>query len=269
MGSLIQQRGFQIEKHLWTTYLNITNPELIKSLHKDYINAGCDIITTNTFRTNPCSLTHGELELTNERVVELSIQIAKDAKGESQILIAGSNAPAEDCYQSERTISVHELKENHHRHIDYLFKHGTDLILNETQSHWDEIEIICKYCMQNNVPFMISLFITEELKILSGENIDDVVEMIKSFNPLLISFNCITNSVFSKLASMMKFDFDWGFYLNCGSGEYTEQNIRCGLDPVEYSEIVRSMLIHNPKLIGACCGSNPKHIETIKHLFNE
>ena len=56
IGSYLQQKGFETDDIIWTTKINQSNPEAVIKMHKDYIGAGADIITTNTFRTNPLSL---------------------------------------------------------------------------------------------------------------------------------------------------------------------------------------------------------------------
>ncbi len=269
IGSLIQQKGFKSDKFLWTSYINFKYPNVIKEIHKEYINAGCDIITTNTFRTNPYSLQSANLDYDQEKVIELSLKIAQDAVKGLNVLIAGSNAPAEDCYKKERTVTSSILEDNHKIHIDLLMKYGADFVLNETQSHFDEIEIICRHCYQNNIPYIISLLLTNELKIFSGETLDEVLEMIKHYSPDLISFNCIYQDTFKKLLNTELLNFNWGFYLNCGSGSYSDENISCGFSPTDYIEIVKTSLPFNPKLIGACCGSNPSHIKSIREYFDE
>ncbi|MBK7106752.1 MAG: homocysteine S-methyltransferase family protein [Ignavibacteriae bacterium] len=269
MGSLLQQRGFKSDKYLWMSYLNFKYPNIIKDIHKEYINAGCDIITTNTFRTNPSVFKKTITDFDQNKIVELSLNIAKDAVGDSNILIAGSNPPAEDSYQNERNITYKDLIDNHHQHIDLLYKYGADFILNETQSHFDEIEIVCKYCFENKVPYIISLLITDELKILSGENLSDVLDMINFYSPILICFNCIFSETFFKLLKSSFVIDNWGFYLNCGSSDYNDGNINCGISPIQYLEIVKSSLPFNPKLIGTCCGSNPHHTKIIRDFLDE
>ncbi|MCB9219376.1 MAG: homocysteine S-methyltransferase family protein [Ignavibacteriales bacterium] len=269
IGSLLQQKGFKSDPVLWTSYVNFKYPQAIVKIHTEYINAGCDIITTNTFRTNPNSITKANAYLDQEKAVKISVDLALQAAQNSNIFVAGSNAPAEDCYQIERTVTQNELEYNHKTHIDLLYNNGVDFILNETQSHFDEIKIICEHCFNNKIPYIISLFITDDLKILSGENITDILDFIKNFNPIIISFNCISQKTFLKLIDSIDLNFNWGFYLNVGHGNYTDSNIQCGIDEINYSEIVKSSLDLNPKLIGACCGSNSKHISAIKKLFNE
>lgn len=267
IGSLLQQRGYNIDTDLWTSLININNPNVIIDIHKEYINSGCDIITTNTFRTNPNAINKNNSKIDANNIVKLSVELSKYVAKEYDVLLAGSNAPAEDCYKKERELSKDQLIYNHHKHIELLFSNDVDFILCETQSHLDEIDIICKYCSANSIPFVISLLVTMDLKILSGEYLVDVIKIINEYSPLLISINCINNNVFRNLLKKNELDFNWGFYLNCCKGTYTDHNIICELDENRYAEIVKSSLAFKPKLIGACCGSTPMHIKKIRELI--
>lgn len=198
MGSLLQQNGIRIDEHLWASKANTENPETVIKFHKEYINAGADIITTNTFRTNPSAYKQTYLNISNETFVKESVILAFEARGDKQIIIAGSNAPAEDCYQVERTISQNELEHNHKTHILMLWDSGVDIIWNETLSHMDEIKLICEYCSENEIPFVINFFFTEDLKLLSGETLLQAVDFVLRFYPAAIGYNCISPKVFEK-----------------------------------------------------------------------
>ena len=124
------------------------------------------------------------------------LKLAKYAVNDYPVFIAGSNAPAEDCYQKNRTLSIKKLEYNHHQHIDLLMDNGVDFILNETHSHFDEIKIICEYCSKNDLPFVLSLFSINGNSLLDGFKLIDAINFIISFKPLAISFNCINSDVF-------------------------------------------------------------------------
>ena len=267
MGSFLQQKGIKSEGELWTSLANIKNPDVVYNIHKSYIKAGADIITTNTFRTNPVAVS-SQSKIKFEQFVKASVQIARDAAKGHNVMIAGSNAPAEDCYQIERKISKKGLETNHKRHIDELMKNGCDFILNETQSHFDEIKIICDFCYSKNVPFVISLLVNNKLNLLSGENVLEVIKYILERHPLCISFNCISPNIFEKLFTILKLNFNWGMYLNLGSGSYNSKKIVTHFSPIEYSQIVSKYLIKQPSFVGGCCGSNPNHIKKLRQVLD-
>ncbi|NOG96536.1 MAG: homocysteine S-methyltransferase family protein [Ignavibacteriae bacterium] len=269
IGSSLQTLSVQKNDMLWSSRLNLSNPTEVSKLHKSYIQAGADIITTNTFRTNPVAYNSAQLKITNEDFVKTAVEIAIDARGDENIIVAGSNAPAEDCYQQERTISKSELIDNHFEHIEYLWKQGCDIIWNETFSHLDEIEIVSNFCSSNNFPFTINIFLDKELKLLSGENLADVMDLIKSHKPAAIGFNCIHSSLLKNIIDKHKINYRWGFYLNCGSGNFTDTDISCSVTPAEYWSNAEKYLKYSPLYIGSCCGSNPAHTNFIKEKLNE
>ena len=268
IGSYIQQKGINIDDILWTTKVNHENPELIVQVHREYIDAGADIITTNTFRTNPASLNKTGLALSLPKYVRQAVSLATQAAEGMNVLIAGSNAPAEDCYQKFRTLTNIELEKNHKYHIDLLIDNDVDFILNETQSHLDEIKVICQHCDKNSIPYVLSLYLDENLYLLSGENIEHVFIVLNYHNPMAIGINCINNTVFQKLIRSTKLPSPWGFYLNCGSGSPQDKVINCGVNPDEYLHIVKTSMEYHPSFVGSCCGSNPEHTRSLRKFFN-
>ena len=271
IGSLLQQRGVQIHEHLWSSYANITSPESVLEIHKEYIQAGADIVTANTFRTNPIAYERSRLKISNKEFVKSAVSLAIEAieESEREIILAGSNPPAEDSYQAFRKFSKSEIEINHKRHIDYLWEGGVDFVLNETQSHFDEIQIICEHSFNNNIPFMISLFVTEDGEIFSGEKFTEIVKYIEQFNPIAVGINCVTTNTFENVVKNNIPNINWGFYLNCGSGDYNDDEIFEGVSPPEYVKIVRKHLLQNLFFVGSCCGSSPAHTKVIKDLIVE
>lgn len=269
MGSALQNKVKDYNL-LWSSWLNIENPEAVYSLHKEYIKSGADIITTNTFRTNPHFYHKYELKYSLREFITSGVNIARIARDDKKVLIAGSNPPAEDCYQVERTISAKEVNSNHRDHIDLLIETGADFILNETQSHFDEIKIICKHCYENKIPYVISILVNADLNILSGEGITDVIKYILQFNPLVISFNCFTPHVYEKLFKVIPSDFLTGFYFNCcNGGSHANHEAVSHFDPDDYINTVSKYITQNSVFIGSCCGSNPKHTKKISAYFDE
>jgi len=265
MGSQLQLAGVPSHKKAWMTLANTDYPDKVLKIHQDYIEAGADIITTNTFRTNPSALS----EFSENKQIELlraALELAHEAKDGDLVYIAASNAPAEDCYQKERRISRKELKYNHHKHISLLIDNGPDFILNETQSHFDEIKIICEYCSKNNIPYVVSIYLDDNLRLLSGEHTSEVIQYILDHEPLAIGLNCISPAKFN--AADKDFNYNWGYYLNCGSGNPEDNIITCGFSPKDYLSVVKDTIKYSPSFIGACCGSGPEHIIKIKEYLN-
>ncbi len=267
-GSLIEQLGGKIDKYLWSSLSNLTNPKIVSEVHQNYIKSGAQIITTNTFRTNPAAFIMANLDYDYEKFVKVSVNLAKDSVLEKNIYIAGSNSPAEDCYKIKRDLNKNKLEYNHKKHIELLWHNGVDFILNETQSHLDEIEIICNFCHSSKIPYVISLFLDEKLNLLSGESITDIIDYVKSYKPIAISFNCIGSDLYKKIRPDTYDDYLFGFYFNCGEKNKLN-NIKCAVTEQEYKKIVKEFIKNNTLFLGACCGSNYNHIIKLRELIDE
>jgi homocysteine S-methyltransferase len=267
IGSYLQEKGFESSNTLWTTKINQSDPEAVIQIHKEYIEAGADIITTNTFRTNPAVLYKSGIRDLNLYVSE-AVMLAKESSLNQNLLIAGSNAPAEDCYQRQRTLSYSELELNHKKHIDLLIDSGVDFVLNETQSHLDEIKIICEHYDENEIPYAISLFVNQSLELLSGENLRTALSLLNDHNVLAVGINCISPELFFRILGSIQLPKQWGFYLNCGIGQPTDKIIYCGVEPDDYLETVKKAISFKPSFIGSCCGSTPAHTKKIREFLD-
>ncbi len=268
MGTLLIERGVKPYRNLWTSIALISNWELVKNIHREYLEAGAEIITTNTFNTNPYSVESSRFEKPSAELVALAYKAAYEAREDAEVLIAGCNAPAEDCYQAERTISASKLEYNHKKHIELLWESGVDIIWNETQSHADEINIIAEFCETNNLPYAVNMFFLDNLTLLSGENIIEFTKNLKEkFPNIILGFNCISPRAIYNLREKFSPDFNWGFYLNCGKSDIHEGKITERISPDEYIEHVKKTANEFNLYIGSCCGSTPAHTEKIKEYL--
>lgn len=267
IGSRLQKMGVDTSSPLWSSLANLTAPDLVAQLHKDYLEAGADIITTNTFRTNPSAIKRFQY---SSRVIltRAGVKLALDAAVGRSVFVAGSNAPAEDCYQRLRVLSCKELESNHHQHIDLLIDSGVNFVLNETQSHFDEIKIICRHCAQNDIPFIVSLYSTDSRTILSGETLSDVVKYINSFVPLAIGINCINMKSYNLVKASLPLYFPSGFYLNLGLGKISDSQIIHSVSPKKYSDFVKQNICKGTAFVGSCCGSSPAHTKMLKEVID-
>ena len=96
-----------------------------------------------------------------------------------------------------------------------------------------------------------------------------LLSIVLKYHPLAIGFNCITFEALENAVQRLKPDLNWGFYINCGSGKFTDDQIDCAISPAEYAKKVKTYLKFQPSFIGSCCGSSPAHTRKIKTLVDE
>jgi len=266
--------------------LSLTRPQLIEDIHYKYLEAGADIIETNTFNANSISQSDYHLE---DYVFEMnfkSAQLAKNAvkryykKNTSQKFVCGSIGPTnrtaslspkvEDL--SFRNITFDELYKTYYEQVDGLVKGGVDLLMIETI--FDTLNCkaaviaINNYLTDHNldIPIMISVTIVDKSgRTLSGQTLEAFWHTIKYSNPLSIGINCALGIKDMKyyIAELSKIaDTFVSAHPNAGLpnelGEYD--------DSPEFMAKEISALASNGYLniVGGCCGTGPGHIKEIK-----
>ncbi len=121
MGTELERRNVPVSLPLWSTNALISHPKTVKQIHKDYIQAGADIITANTFRTNSRSFKRAGIKDMAKELTHRALILANEARQETvtsrKIWIAGSIAPLEDCYRPDLVPPISELRKEHKEHV--------------------------------------------------------------------------------------------------------------------------------------------------------
>ncbi len=270
-GSLLIERGIDLGSKLWSALALINKPGEVKKIHKEYIEAGADIITTNTFRTNPYAVKSSGTNFSSKELVNKAVELARECVNGTnrQILIAGSNAPADDCYLTKRLILKEEQIENHRLHIEYLIEAGVDFILNETFGDKEEIELVSSICRENNFPFAVSVLINSELKTFFDQNLLETLELIYRYEPIFISLNCSRPELIRKALKILKDFSPFGVYPNLGSIEsFQSGKLVRDFSQSQLQNFVKELIDNGVRVIGVCCGGNPDDIKTIRNLVD-
>ncbi|MEK9139284.1 MAG: homocysteine S-methyltransferase family protein, partial [Bacteroidota bacterium] len=113
MGTELQRRGVDTGLPLWSANALMVHPEVILQIHKEYIEAGADIITTNTFRTTRRTFQRANLPDRSHALTKTALKLAQQAREsfpDRQLLVAGSIAPVEDCYRPDLVPSEKEME---------------------------------------------------------------------------------------------------------------------------------------------------------------
>ena len=273
-GTALQKRGIKTNLPLWSAKALFNSPQVVKDLHKEYILAGANIITTNTFRTQKRTLAKVGLENEVVRINELAVDLAKqaiiEAKAKRKIYIAASITTLEDCYEYEKVPKNKVLWEEHTEQINLFANMEIDLFLLETFNSIGEAEIAASIAANTNVPFIMSFVLNEDGNILSGEKIEEAIKIISKFNPIAFSVNCITPEVATKGLKKLKLctKLPLGVFAN-GDGKagsefgwkFSESN-----QLNTYTTYCKKWKKMGVKIIGACCGTDPEYTKAYSKL---
>jgi homocysteine S-methyltransferase len=269
MGTEIERRGGNTNLPLWSAQALIDNPDLVYEIHCDYIKTGADIITTNTFRTQPWTLQKTGLPFSKAReLTQLAVDLAIESrKNTGDCLIAGSISPLEDCYKPELVPANKILVTEHKKHIKNLVDGGIDVFLSETMNTYREAKVVYELLQEySNIPIILSFTVNDQGTILGGDSLDTINNFFK-LEEVIISINCSsvigTTKALEKLTRLQVPNI--GFYPNFGNFERQAwTSIMNDSSLIDEIHLFMYSWIKNAKLIGTCCGATP--VDT-KRLF--
>lgn len=275
MGTMLQRKGLQGNSESF----NLTNPETIGEIHNEYIEAGADIITANSFSANSISQSEYNLSEKAGQMAEAAARIARKAADEAprKIWVAGSVGPTSKSLSLAQNIndpvfrpySFDGMAEAFERQIRGLINGGVDLLLFETC--FDALNTkAALYALghipeASDIPIMISASMSDRSgRTLTGQTMEAFYRSVQHCSPLSFGLNCSLGAeemipLIAEVASFAACAVSC--YPNAGlpneMGEYDES-------PSRMAESVRKMaLAGSVNIVGGCCGTTPEHIKAV------
>lgn len=269
-GTELNRRGVDTGLPLWSANALTTDTGLnvLRQVHLDYLNAGAEIITTNTFRTHRRVLVgkgFSAQELTWRAVATAREAIAQFGK---PALVAGSLSSLEDCYRPDLVPPADECRAEHAERIEHLVESGVDVLLIETMNCIREAEIAAKIATASGLPTWVSFVCDENGRILSGESLTHAAEVLMPLGIKALGVNCMPAHTLTQplgeLRGICGQDFPLLAYGNIGYVDDEQGWINTdSTDPEGYLQYARTW---PAQIIGACCGSTPEHIRKLQRL---
>jgi methionine synthase I (cobalamin-dependent) len=271
-GTELNRRNVDTGLPLWSAnaLLNDHDAKILQQIHEDYLRAGADIVTTNTFRTHrralaPSGNADRALELTR-RAVDIARAAIASVKSDSPKFVAGSISTLEDCYRPDLVPSDEELLDEHSDRVLHLVECGVDLILIETINTIREAVIMAKLATATGTPVVVSFVCDREGKILSGETLTEAANQLLPLGIAAIGVNCGPTPNLAKplaeLQSACDKDFPLIAYGNIG---YADVEVGWVNTDSENPNVYCDHATHWPvKIVGGCCGTTPEHIHQLK-----
>ena len=265
--------------------LSITRPDIIEDIHRQYLEAGADIVTTNTFNANAISLADYDMQSKvreiNFTAARLTRKVADEysEKTGKKCFVAGSIGPTSKSLTMSANlgdnITFDEMAEAYFVQCKALINGGVDMFAFET--FYDTLN--CKAAIYGalrameaesaRVPMMISATLTMSGQTLSGMSLKAFVTAVSHAEPIAVGINCGfgAKALAEHLSEIDDYTGCVVFYPNAGLpnelGEYDQT-------PEQMAEEIRSSgVLHRVNIIGGCCGTTPEHIAAISSLVKE
>ena len=266
MGTELLKFGLKLPLPLWSAIANEEHYKKVVEIHKNYIKGGCDVITTNTFRTSYRSYKKAKIKdafTRSNNSFKKAIKAALEAKGKKDILIAGSIAPLEDCYEPDLFPGEKVAKIEFMEILENFNNEPVDILLIETMGNFLEIKSILKLTNQINKKVWLSVVLKNNSHILDGTHINKVLAMANKFSVDTLLINCSTiSNTKGAIKKIKDWGGKWGIYPNLGRTMPTKGGYIKDLVPD--NQFFKFMLYAKDRgasVIGGCCGSTPETIQ--------
>jgi methionine synthase / methylenetetrahydrofolate reductase(NADPH) len=262
MGTRLYERGVFINKSLEEANLN--NQNLVRQIHKEYIDAGADLIETHTFGANRIKLAKYGLEDKIKKINLAAVDIARKVAGE-KIFVAGSIGPTglNNGFKSENIIYDAYLEQ-----ARLLLEGGVDLIILESFRFLKEILIALKAVREGiSLPVVAQMAFSKEGKTVDGADPLKALEILKEAGADVVGVNCTggPRECFSISEKMIGHGIPVSVQPNAGAPDMNDDRMFY-LNTPEYSGVfARRFFRLGAAIVGGCCGTGPDHIRKISN----
>ena len=283
MGTLLYARGVTYEQCF--DELNITQPELIQSIHREYISAGAQIIETNTFGANRVKLDGYQL---GDRVREINsraVRLAREAREISgqPVFVAGAVGPSGQPLQAPNEQRLSELRGIFREQIEALLEGGADLLILETFSNLAELrQAVLAAQEAGGVPIVAQMSFYEDGHTLSGQSAARVAAVLNDLGVNVMGTNCsvgpaATLDVMQEMISAVKQLGDdlqatpalFSAQPNAGLPTRIGNRFFYMATPDYFADYALRFAQAGVHLIGGCCGTTPRHIAAMRKALDE
>jgi len=267
-GTELEARGIPSGLPLWSTHALLEAPEVVSAIHAAYVEAGADILTANSFRTQRRTLARAGLadraaDLTREAVALARAEADRAAARGSDVWVAGSAPPLEDCYHPELVPAQEACLAEHREHARNLAGAGVDLILVETMNCAREAEAAARAAAETGLSFLVSFIANADARLPSGETLAAALERVSPLEPHAVLVNCLPPSAVPPCLPVLRATgLPFGAYANLGAP--TDAGGRSeACEPARFAEHAATWIEAGARIVGGCCGTTPAHIAAV------
>ncbi len=272
MGTMLQQNGLKIGEN--SDVYGFENPQKILSIHKQYLNAGANVITTNTFCSNEINLDKAGYSV--EKIIKNSVNIAKLAiestNNSNHKYIALDVGPIGKFLEPNGELDYNKAYDIFKRQIVQGKKSGVDLILIETMMDMNEAKTAIKVAKENtDLPVFCTMTFEEGQKTYMKNTPQEMVYEFEKLGVDALGVNCslgpkqlipiidIISNITTKPIMVKP---------NAGLPEIVDEKAIYNITPEEFYYYIEELVKYGATIVGGCCGTSPEFINLIYKNIN-
>jgi methionine synthase / methylenetetrahydrofolate reductase(NADPH) len=267
MGTLLYSRGIFINRCY--DELNLSQPDLIRETHHNYLQAGAEIIETNTFGANSFRLARHSLADKVGEINRAGVRLAREAAKSFDVWVAGSVGPLGTRIEPLGKASFQEARDAFREQIAAMADAGADLIILETFGYLEEIHqaILAAKEVNPSLPIIAQVTIDEDGNCLDGSDPETFAPKLAEWGADVIGCNCSVGPV-AMLEAIERVRAATSLPLsaqpNAGIPRSVDGRNIYLCSPEYMASYARKFVAAGVRVVGGCCGTTPEHIRTMK-----
>ncbi len=268
MGTYLYQIGFPVG--ISYEELNISQPEIIERVHREYYEAGARFIETNTYSANREHLSKFGLEADVEQINRAGVEIARRAVGNDAYVIGSVGSIRAG---KRKNIRTSQIEADFTQQIEILTESAVDGILLETFFDLNEILLALHITRKlSHIPVICQLAMEDVGRTYDGILVSDAFEQLIAAGADVVGFNCRTgpNGIMRVLEkTIVPPQFPISVFPNAGIPDYVDGRYHYVSTPAYFAESALSFADLGARVIGGCCGTTPAHIQAIAEVLTK
>ena len=273
-GTLLQQKGLQAGEcpELW----NMEHPGSVLEIAKSYIDAGADMIETNSFGGNSFKLSHFGLEKNVYEINKSAAEISRKGAGDEKLVLGSIGPTGKMLVMGD--VTEDELYQAFKEQAQGLEAGGADALIVETMSDIDEARIAIKACLENTKCEVICTFTFEKTEekvyhTMMGVTPTLMMEELSNSGASILGANCGNgiSDMIGIIEEMRKVNrtIPLLVHANAGAPIYKDGATIFPESPEHMAGIVEDLAMAGVNIIGGCCGTTPEHIRKISQVLKK
>jgi methionine synthase I (cobalamin-dependent)/5,10-methylenetetrahydrofolate reductase len=266
MGTMLYSRGVFLNRCF--DELNLSNPDLVRGIHADYIDAGADILETNTFGAHRLKLGPHGLESQVRKINSEGVRIAREA-ADGRGLVAGALGPIGKPLAPIGNVAFDDAVSAYREQVEGLSDGGVDLFLLETLPSLDQAKAAIKAVrsVEGKLPLFASLTFNDEGTTSYGETPEEVVRTLEGWGVAVVGANCSQGpqpmlETVQRMAAVATTAKISGMP-NAGAPAFVEGRYVYLCTPEYMASYARRFIAAGVSVVGGCCGTTPDHIKNL------
>jgi homocysteine S-methyltransferase len=265
MGTMLYARGVFLNRCF--DELNLSNPGLVRAIHEDYLEAGAEVVETNTFGAHRFKLGPHGLEKQVVKINREGARIAKEA-AQGRGLVAGSLGPIGKPLEPFGSIALSDAVAAYREQAEGLAEGGVDLFLIETMPSLDQAKAALEAVRSvASLPVVVSMTFNEEGTTFYGDKPEDVVRILEDLGVPVIGANCSQGpqpmlETVQRMASALR-HAKLAAQPNAGAPAMVDGRYVYLCTPEYMASYARRLIAAGVHMVGGCCGTTPAHIKNL------